>query len=34
MINIKVPATTANIGPRFDSIGIALDICKTGVTIN
>lgn len=26
MIKVKVPATTANIGPGFDSFGMALDI--------
>lgn len=26
MIKIKVPATTANVGPGFDTIGIALDL--------
>lgn len=26
MINIRVPATTANIGPGFDSLGIALNL--------
>lgn len=26
MINIKVPATTANIGPGYDSLGIALNL--------
>ncbi|WP_099191272.1 homoserine kinase [Tepidibacter mesophilus] len=26
MINVKIPATTANIGPGFDCLGIALDI--------
>lgn len=26
MIRLKVPATTANVGPGFDAIGIALDI--------
>lgn len=29
MIRIKVPATTANVGPGFDAIGIALDIYNT-----
>ena len=26
MVNIKVPATSANLGPGFDSLGIALDL--------
>lgn len=29
MIKVKVPATSANIGPGFDSLGIALDIYNT-----
>ncbi|MBN2897863.1 MAG: homoserine kinase [Clostridia bacterium] len=29
MIKIKVPATTANVGPGFDTIGIALDLYNT-----
>lgn len=29
MIRVKVPATSANIGPGFDSLGIALDIYNT-----
>ena len=26
LVRIKVPATTANIGPGFDCLGMALDI--------
>ena len=26
MINIRVPATSANLGPGFDSLGIALNL--------
>ena len=26
MIRVKVPATSANVGPGFDSLGIALDL--------
>ncbi|NLL30295.1 MAG: homoserine kinase, partial [Clostridiales bacterium] len=29
MIKIKVPATSANIGPGFDSIGLALSLYNT-----
>lgn len=28
MVKIKVPASTANLGPGFDSLGIALDLCN------
>ena len=29
MLTIKVPASTANLGPGFDSIGMALDLYLT-----
>lgn len=28
MVKIKVPASTANLGPGFDSLGIALNLCN------
>lgn len=29
MIKLRVPATTANMGPGFDVIGLALDLYNT-----
>ena len=29
MIKVKVPATSANIGPGFDTLGIALQLYNT-----
>ena len=29
MITVRVPATSANMGPGFDSIGIALNLYNT-----
>ncbi|NMB27042.1 MAG: homoserine kinase, partial [Tissierellia bacterium] len=29
MINVKVPATSANIGPGFDTLGLALNLYNT-----
>ena len=29
MIKVKVPATSANIGPGFDSLGIAFNLYNT-----
>ena len=29
MIKIKTPATTANLGPGFDCLGMALDLYNT-----
>lgn len=31
-VSVKVPATSANIGPRFDTLGMALPLYNT-VTI-
>ena len=30
-ITVKAPATTANLGPGFDCMGMALNLWKTGV---
>ena len=27
-IRVRVPATSANLGPGFDSFGLALDLCN------
>ena len=32
-ITVRVPATSANLGPGFDSFGLALDLCNE-VTID
>jgi len=29
MIQIRIPATTANLGPGFDCMGLALDLWNT-----
>ena len=29
MIEVKIPATSANLGPGFDSLGLALDLYNT-----